>query len=125
MWIPGWPRTLSVLVVDGERARRERLAGELQRRGFAVRVAVNPRGAAAAAKRRAFDVVVVSDSDPAPVVRGVRAVAPGARFVAIAQAPDLAGWIELGLLGVTEVVAREATADDIAAALGRFAPYAA
>jgi DNA-binding NtrC family response regulator len=118
-------RAPSILIVDAQAARGESLVRELGARALNPRAVANSHQAARALAREDYVMVVISDADPLRVAREVRAASPAVPMLVIGECRDWPTVVELGALGVMDVVKRATAGDDLARKIRKLLPGAA
>jgi two-component system response regulator RegA len=118
----------TILIVDDDRALRERLSQALRDRGLRVRSASSGTEALALAKSSAPDLAVIDlrmpDGSGLDLVRDLRALCPGTRVLVLTGYGSIATAIEAIRIGAANYLPKPADADDILAAfeIGTSAP---
>jgi two-component system response regulator RegA len=117
------PDRPDLLLVDDDATFREVLATALERRGFAVRVAVDVPSALAAAEGEPPEYAVVDLRMPGPsgleLVRRLKELDAHTRIVVLTGYASIATAVEAIKLGATHYLAKPADADEIVAAFAR------
>jgi two-component system response regulator RegA len=118
---PEADRTLSLLLVDEDRAFTQRLGRAMESRGFVVRVADSVALATAALMEQAPDYVVLdtrfADGSGFDVIARLKALRPEARAIVVTGHGSIATAVAAVKLGAHDFLAKPADAVSIEAAL--------
>ncbi len=118
---PGRAGGKSLLIVDDDRALRQRLMMAMERRGFAVTGAESVAEAVKVAKTGTPDCAVIDlrlgDGSGLDVVAALRAARPDARIVMLTGYGNIATAVAAVKAGAVDYLPKPADADQIEAAL--------
>lgn len=112
----------TLLLVDDDRAFRERLGAALELRGFEVRAAADPEQALALAGQESPELALVDLRMPGgsglDLVRALKALDAATRIVVLTGYGSIATALEAVRLGACHYLTKPADVDEILAALG-------
>jgi two-component system response regulator RegA len=113
----------SLLLVDDDQPFRERMAGALRARGFAVFTAVDLESAVRTAAAERPEVAIVDlrlpDSSGHDVARGIVAVSPASKLVILTGYGSIASAVEAIQSGVRQYLTKPLDADELVAAIDK------
>jgi two-component system response regulator RegA len=113
----------SLLLVDDDQPFRERMAGALRARGFAVFTAVDLESAVRAAAAERPEVAIVDlrlpDTSGHDVARGIAAVSPASKLVILTGYGSIASAVEAIQSGVRQYLTKPLDADELVAAIDK------
>jgi len=113
----------SLLLVDDDQPFRERMAGALRARGFAVFTAVDLESAVRTAAAERPEVAIVDlrlpDTSGHDVARGIAAVSPASKLVILTGYGSIASAVEAIQSGVRQYLTKPLDADELVAAIDK------
>ncbi len=117
------PNGPSILIVDDDRALRERLARAFRDRGFEATTAAGYEEAVACARRESPEMAVVDlrmpDGTGLELLKALKEIDPATQVVMLTGYGSIATAVQAVRLGATHYVPKPADADDIIAAFQR------
>jgi len=112
----------TVLIIDADVDRREKLMKAMLGEAFKMRAVGTSKEAVLALKRQEHDLVVVSDANAKALLKETAPAVPEARFLVLTDVENLDVVMELQSLGAQEVLSRKLPTAQLAERMRRLMP---